>query len=86
MTTATAMTAKELAAQIRFRGCVATLVRLSAKNKVKELLRAQGKKVHHYSARELAEMAEEYLAVAEHREEPVAKASELAKVILARRR
>jgi hypothetical protein len=49
MTTATAMTAKELAAQIRFRGCVATLVRLSAKSKVKELMKAQGKKVHHYS-------------------------------------
>ena len=37
-----AMTAKELAAQIRYRGCVATLARLQAKNKVKEIIKAEG--------------------------------------------
>jgi hypothetical protein len=67
MTTATTMTAKELAQQIKFRGCLHHAVLYRARNKVKDQLRAAGLKISGYSARDLTALAEEY--VQHHREE-----------------
>ena len=61
------MTARELAQQIKFRACLAHAVLYSARNRVKDQLRAAGLKVSHYSARDLTALAEEYLQ--HHREE-----------------
>jgi hypothetical protein len=88
MENATVMTAKQLAAQLRYqqqyRGAVATLCHLAARNKVKELLRASGRKVHHFTAREISEMASDYLLA--HREELIENAKVRATQILAKRR
>jgi hypothetical protein len=65
--TAPAMTAKELKQQIQYRGALHTAVMHNARTRVKEQLRAAGLKVNHYSAREITELAEEY--VQHHREE-----------------
>jgi hypothetical protein len=46
MTTATVMTAREVAQQIKFRACLATAVLHKARNKVKDQIRAEGRKVH----------------------------------------
>ena len=62
VTTATVMTAKELAQQIRYNGCVRTFAMHQARGKAKEQIRARGDKVSHYSAREISEMAEVILA------------------------
>jgi hypothetical protein len=71
MTTATATTttlsAKELALQIKFKGCLHHAVLYRARNKVKDQLRAAGLKISGYSARDLTVLAEEY--VQHHREE-----------------
>ena len=67
MTTATTMSAKELALQIKFRGCLHHAVLYRARNKVKDQLRAAGLKISGYSARDLTVLAEEY--VQHHREE-----------------
>ena len=66
-TTATVMTAKELAQQIKFRACLAHAVLFKARTRVKDQLRAAGLKISHYSAREITELAEDY--VQHHREE-----------------
>ena len=63
----TAPTAKELALQIKFRGCLAHAVLYRARNKVKDQLRAAGLKISGFSARDLTVLAEEY--VQHHREE-----------------
>jgi hypothetical protein len=52
-TTATVMTAKELAQQIKFRGCLAHAVLYRARGKVKDQLRATGLKVSGFSGRDL---------------------------------
>jgi hypothetical protein len=64
MTTATAtvLSAKELAQQIRYNACVRTFAKMQARGRAKELIRARGDKVAHYSAREISEMAEVILA------------------------
>ena len=62
MTTATTMTAKELAQQIRYNGCVRTFAMHQARGKAKALIKARGDKVSYYSAREISEMAEMILA------------------------
>jgi len=67
-TTATVMTAREAAQQIKFRACLHTAVLHKARTKVKDQIRAKGDKVHHYSAREISELAERYLAEPGHRE------------------
>ena len=67
-TTATVMTAREVAQQIKFRACLHTAVLHKARTKVKDQIRAKGDKVHHYSAREITELAERYLAEPGHRE------------------
>ena len=64
----TVMTARELRQQIAFRACLTTAVLHQARGKVKEKLRAANLKVHHYSAREITEMAEQWLAEPGHRE------------------
>src|SRR5215472_17354288 len=68
MTTATVMTAREAAQQIKFRACLATAVLHKARSRVKDHIRAEGGKVHHYSASEITELAERYLAEPGHRE------------------
>ena len=60
-------TARELAQQIKFRACLAHAVLFSARNRVKDQLRAAGLKISGYSARDLTALAEEY--VQHHREE-----------------
>ena len=67
MTTTTVLTARELAQQIKFKACLAHAVLYSARNKVKDQLRAAGLKISGYSARDLTALAEEY--VQHHREE-----------------
>ena len=67
MTTATVMTARELAQQQKFRACLATAVLFKARGRVKDQLRAAGLKISGYSARDLTALAEEY--VEHHREE-----------------
>ena len=63
MTTATTvLSAKELALQIRYNACVRTFATHQARGKVKELIRAEGHKVSAYTARQISEMAEDYLA------------------------
>ena len=62
MTTATVLSAKELAQQIRYNGCVRTFAMHQARGKAKEQIRARGDKVSHYSARDITEMAEVILA------------------------
>ena len=63
MTTATTvLSAKQLAQQIRYNGCVRTFAMHQARGKAKEQIRARGDKVSHYSAREISEMAEVILA------------------------
>ena len=74
----TMMTAKELAAQIKFRARIATFVKLPARDRIKQRIRADGRKVSAYTARELSEMADEYLLDPAHRDELVAKAREWA--------
>ena len=66
-TTATVLTARELVQQQKFRACLAHAVLYSARNKVKDQLRAAGLKISGYSARDLTALAEEY--VQHHREE-----------------
>jgi nucleoside-triphosphatase THEP1 len=65
MTTAMVLTAREqakaLKQQIQYRACLATAVHHRARNKVKANIRAEGKKVHHFSMREINELAEELL-------------------------
>jgi len=80
----TVLTARELAAQLRLRGAVATLAKQQAIRRVKQQVAAQGRRVHEFTARELSPMAEDYLA--QHREELIAKAKVLAEEILAKRR
>jgi hypothetical protein len=82
----TVMTAKELAAQIKFRAAVVTFIKLQARDRIKQRIRADGQKVSAYTARELSEMADEYLLDPAHRDELVAKAREWAKDILTKRR
>ena len=60
--------ARELKTAIQFRACLATAVLHKARTRVKEEIRAKGDKVHHYSARQISEMAERYLAEPGHRE------------------
>ena len=67
-TTATVMTARQLAQQIKFRGCLAHAVRYRARNKVKEQLRAAGLKISGFSAKDLSELAEKDLANPEYRQ------------------
>jgi hypothetical protein len=72
MTTATVLTARELAQQQKFRACLATAVLHRARNKVKDQIKAEGRKVHHYSARDLSAMAEELLKKPGEREKMIA--------------
>ena len=46
----------------RFRFAVAVMVRYRAKQVVKDQIRARGDKVHHYSAKDITELAENYVA------------------------
>jgi hypothetical protein len=69
MTTATTLTARELAQQQKFKACLTHAVLYRARNKVKDQLRAAGLKISHYSARDLTALAEDY--VQHHREELV---------------
>ena len=66
------MTAKELKQQIQFRACLATAVLNKARNKIKDHIRAEGKKVHHFSACEISAMAEELLKKPGERERMIA--------------
>jgi hypothetical protein len=76
------MTAREVAAQIRLRGATATLARMQAKRRVEKQIRAEGKRVHEYSNKELMLMADEYLAA--HREELIPLARAMAEEIFAK--
>jgi hypothetical protein len=60
-------TTRELAQQLKFRACLGHAVLYSARNKVKDQLRAAGLKISGFSARDLTALAEEY--VQHHREE-----------------
>jgi hypothetical protein len=60
-------TAREVAQQLKFRACLTHAALFRARNIVKDQIRAEGKKVSHYSARDLTALAEEY--VQHHREE-----------------
>ena len=71
-TTATVMTAREVAQQIKFRACLHTAVLHKARNKVKANIQAEGKKVSHYSARDLTALAEELLKKPGERERMIA--------------
>ena len=66
-TTVTVMTAREVAQQLKFRACLHHACLFRARGKVKDQLRAAGLKVSHYSAREISELAEDY--VRHHKEE-----------------
>jgi hypothetical protein len=57
----------------RFRHAVLALCRLRARQRVKDQLRAKGLKPQHYSARQIADLADEY--VAGHLEELVTRAT-----------
>ena len=67
MTPAT-ISKREQAQQIKFRACLAHAVRYKTRNKVKDQIKAAGNKVSNCSARELSQMAEEYLAQPGHQE------------------
>jgi hypothetical protein len=71
MTTGTVLTARELAQQIRYNGCVRTFAMHQARGKAKEQIKARGDKVSRYSAREISEMAE---AILENLDEYLARA------------
>jgi hypothetical protein len=60
-TTTTVMTAKQLLQQQRFRACLHTAVLNRARSRVKENLRAEGKKVSWFSAAEISALAESLL-------------------------
>jgi len=76
MTTATVLTAREVAQQIKFRACLATAVLHKARTKVKDQIRAEGKKVYHYSARDITTLAEELLKKPGERERMIASCEE----------
>jgi len=57
---------------IRFNCAVKALALYSAKQRVKEQIRARGEKVAHYSCREITALGEEYFA--SHMEELLAQA------------
>ena len=57
----------------RFHHAVIVVAKLRARRVVKDQIRAKGLKVSHYTAREISEQAEEYMAA--HAEELVAKAT-----------
>jgi len=61
-------TAREIAQQLKFRACLAHAVLFKARGKVKDQIRARGDKIAHYSAREITELANQYLAQPGHRE------------------
>ena len=86
MENATVMTAKELRAQIQRRACTVALCRLQTKDRVKEMIRAEGGKVSQYSAKDLAIMAEDYLNDPVHREEILAKVKPWVEEFLTKRR
>jgi len=67
-TTATVMTAKDLKAAIKYRACLTTMVRFQARHRVRDNIRAQGHKISQYSAKDIAQLVEDYLAVPEQRE------------------
>jgi len=67
-----AMTAKELRQQIQFRACLATAVLHKARGRIKEEIRAEGKKVSWFSACEISVMAEELLKKPGERERMIA--------------
>ena len=71
-TTATVMTAREVAQQIKFRACLGMAVLNKARSKVKDNIRAEGGKVHHYDARTISAMAEELLKKPGERERMIA--------------
>ena len=71
-TTATVMTAKELLQQQRFRACLSHAVLYRARGKVKDQIKAEGRKVAHFSAREISAMAEELLKKPGERERMIA--------------
>jgi hypothetical protein len=71
-TTATVLTAREVAQQIKFRACLATAVLHKARNKVKDQIRAEGRKVQHFDARTISAMAEELLKKPGEREKMIA--------------
>ena len=71
-TTATVMTAREVQQQIKFRACLHTAVLHKARNKVKDHIRAEGKKVAHFDARTISAMAEELLKKPGERERMIA--------------
>jgi hypothetical protein len=66
------MTARELAQQQKFRACLATAVLHRARNKVKDQIRAENKKISWYSACEISTMAEELLKKPGEREKMIA--------------
>lgn len=57
----------------QYRAAVITIARYRARRRVQEQIRAKGLKVAHFSAREITEQAEAYLA--KHREELITKAT-----------
>jgi hypothetical protein len=67
-TATTIMTARELKAAIKYNACLATMVMFQARHWVKDNIRARGDKISHYSAREITELAEDYLAQPGRRE------------------
>jgi hypothetical protein len=56
----------------RFRACLHTAVLHRARGKVKDQIRAENRKVHHYSAGEISAMAEELLKKPGERERMIA--------------
>ena len=56
----------------QYRAAVITIARYRARRRVQEQIRAKGLKVAHFSAREITEQAEAYLA--KHREELITQA------------
>jgi hypothetical protein len=71
-TTATVMTAREVAQQIKFRACLHHAVLNRARIRVKDQIRARGDKVHHYDARTISALAEELLRKPGEREKMIA--------------
>jgi hypothetical protein len=84
MTDVKVMSARELLAQIRLRTATATFAQQAAKRRVKDQIRAEGRKVWDYTARDLTLMAEKYLA--EHREELIPQARIWAEEFLTKKR
>jgi len=71
-TAAPVLSAKELALQIKYRACLHHAALHKARSRVKDQIRAEGKKIAHFDARTISAMAEELLKKPGEREKMIA--------------